>query len=56
MKEKVQKVLFVGLIVLVFGVFLLSLVMTDSGSEGTRPNPDNTQDNNNENTNNDKES
>ena len=51
-KEKVQKILFVGLIVLVFGVFLLSLVMTDSGSEGTKPNPDNTQDNNNENTNN----
>ena len=55
-KEKVQKTLFVGLIVLVFGVFLLSLVMTD-GSEGTTPTPDNQQNqennnNNNENNNN----
>ena len=54
-KEKVQKTLFVGLIVLVFGVFLLSLVMTD-GKEGTSPNENETpnEENNNE-TNDDKQ-
>ena len=51
-KEKVQKVLFVGLIVLVFGVFLFSLVMSDNNNEHNDPNNDNIQNNENNNNNN----
>lgn len=57
-KENFQKILFTGVIVLVFGVFMLSLVMSSStNNEGDNPieqpnNNNNNQNNNDENNNN----
>lgn len=47
-KEKVQKILFVGLIVLVFGVFLFSLILSDNGNQENNPDDNGIQDNNND--------